>query len=226
MSRAIILVDLQYDFMEDGALGVPGANEEFIDSIVGLVKLGTIWDNKPFDVIVASQDFHPKDHISFASRHDVPPFSKINLLEYNDQPIMGFPEDAPIREMGVYRKVDVWPDHCVQGTKGAALHRRLNGIGVDIVVQKGYDQDREAYSAFDAIIPAIGMNLEQALKNFGVTEVVVVGLALAECVTSTAIDSVRAGFETTVYKKYTRSIRPQNDTETVIKLVENGVTVI
>jgi nicotinamidase/pyrazinamidase len=149
MSRALLIIDFQNDFTPGGALAVP-QGDEIADRINALAASGD------YDLVVATRDWHPPDHGSFAER--------------------GGP----------------WPVHCVAGTPGAELHGALDRANVDVIVDKGEDASTEGYSGFG------GTNLAELLRERGITQVTVVGLATDYCVKNTALDALREGFQVTV----------------------------
>ena len=152
---ALIVVDVQNDFCPGGALAVADG-DAVIESINRLIAAA------PF--VVATRDWHPQDHGSFADQ--------------------GGP----------------WPVHCVRDTPGAQLHAGLDVEGIDLILDKGRDRDREGYSGFEAT------GLERVLAERGVESVDVVGLALDYCVRATALDARRAGFAVTVHEDATRAV--------------------
>lgn len=158
-----------------------------------------------FAVKVATQDYHPTDHISFASNHEPPnnkPFeSYIDMKNL----VANKPEET--------MKQRLWPVHCVQGTKGAELIDELDVSKVDIFVKKGMDSRVEMYSAFadsfgnlTAGEGGVSHDLAEELKKRGVKSVVVVGLAGDYCVGSTAIDAAKAGFNVSLVEEAQRCV--------------------
>jgi len=166
---ALILVDLQNDFFPGGALGVPGAN-----SIFPLAN--DIQDQ--FDLIVATKDWHPQNHGSFASNH--PGHAVYEVIKLKDVPQV------------------LWPDHCVQNTSGAEFHPSLKTQKINKVFFKGTNPDYDSYSTFfdNAHIKKTG--LEQYLRDQGVTDVYIMGLATDYCVLFSALDATKLGFNTFV----------------------------
>ena len=165
--NALILVDLQNDFMPGGALAVPNGDE-----VVPVAN-----DLAPrFEIVVASQDWHPPSHSSFASQH--PGFNPGDSLE-----IEGLQQT-------------LWPDHCVENTPGAELHSGLLRENVHHVVRKGIDPRIDSYSAFFDNARRRATGLADYLK--GVDAVTILGLATDYCVKYTALDAVDLGFETTL----------------------------
>ncbi|SCU98228.1 LADA_0H11474g1_1 [Lachancea dasiensis] len=191
MGKALIIVDLQHDFLPPhGSLAVPGG-DEIVAPIVELAK-----DDR-WSVVVATQDWHPRDHVSFAVNHNVPEFSE-------------FVYTSPIRRNET-QAATLWPVHCVQGTQGAELApelvHTLDRLECDHhVVQKGFLSDREYYSAFHDIWSDHHTQLHGLLQKHGVNEVSIVGVALDFCVKSTAVSAANLGYRTTILKDYTRGI--------------------
>jgi len=149
VARALVIVDFQNDFTPGGALAVPDG-----DAIA--VRINALAASGDYDLVVATRDWHPPDHGSFAAQ--------------------GGP----------------WPEHCVAGTEGAQLHPALDDSRIDVIVDKGQAVDTDGYSGFE------GTKLEALLRERGITQVTVVGLATDYCVKNTALDALRAGFQVTV----------------------------
>jgi len=149
LPRALLIVDFQNDFTPGGALAVP-QGDEIAERINALAASGD------YDLVVATRDWHPADHGSFAEQ--------------------GGP----------------WPVHCVADTEGAQLHPALDQSNVDVIVDKGQDASTEGYSGFE------GTRLGELLRERGITQVTVVGLATDYCVKNTALDALREGFQVTV----------------------------
>ena len=175
--RALLLVDLQYDFMPGGALAVPEG-----DAVVPLAN--RLMDR--FDLVVASQDRHPADHASFASQHPGrAPGDRIDLD-------------------GVEQTL--WPDHCVQGTRGAELHDDLRTGEIDQIFRKGVDRRIDSYSAFFDNARKRSTGLADVLREQEVAEVFLLGLATDYCVLHSALDAAELGFQTTVIADGCRGI--------------------
>jgi len=175
--RALILVDLQYDFMPGGALTVPGGDE------VVAVANGLMSE---FDWVVATQDWHPADHLSFASQHPGKvPGDEIEL--------------AGVRQT-------LWPDHCVQGARGAELHADLDQSRIAKIVRKGTDRWIDSYSAFYDNARKRSTGLEDLLRARAVDEVVLMGLASDYCVKYSVLDALQLGFGVEVRKAGCRGI--------------------
>jgi nicotinamidase/pyrazinamidase len=173
----LLVVDLQYDFLPGGALAVAGGDE-----VVPLAnRLGERFEN-----VVLTQDWHPRGHISFASSHPgKKPFDAIRL-PYGEQVL--------------------WPDHCVQGTQGAAFDSRLQLPHAQLVVRKGHHRDIDSYSALLEADRATPTGLAGYLKERGLRRLYLCGLATDYCVFWSAIDASAAGFEVTVIEDACRAI--------------------
>ena len=197
--RALILVDLQNDFLPGGALAVaegdqtvPVANRLMAD----------------FDLVVATKDWHPADHGSFASQHEGR--SPGELIELH----------------GLTQVL--WPDHCVQGTPGAEFAADLELDRVHEVFVKGTDPTVDSYSGFFDNGRRQDTGLSAWLKEQGVASVTVLGLATDYCVKFTALDAVSEGFATTLMLEGSRGVELQEgDVERAIEeMREAGVTVL
>ena len=175
--RALIIVDLQNDFVAGGTLEVPHG-EQIIPLVNELSEL--------FGLVIATQDWHPRSHKSFASNHaDKKPFDKIQLDGLEQV---------------------LWPDHCVQGTSGAEFHQQLHMDSVEAIFRKGMDPAIDSYSGFYDNGRKKTTGLSGYLKERGVTSVFVCGLAADYCVFFTAKDALKEGFSTTLIQDATRAI--------------------
>ena len=175
--RALLLIDIQNDFLPGGRLAVP-AGDEIIPLVNELQPL--------FDLVVATQDWHPAGHQSFASSHaGRAPFEQIDLH--------GLPQV-------------LWPDHCTQAGAGAALAPALHTARVEAIFRKGMNPEIDSYSAFFDNGHRKSTGLADYLRGRGVTEVFVAGLAADYCVNYSALDALAAGFATTVVTDATRAI--------------------
>ena len=162
MVKALLIVDVQNGFCPGGNLAVPDG-----DAVVPVIN--KLIDKGGYGLIVASQDWHPADHGSFASQH--PGKNVFELGALSGKPQM------------------MWPDHCVQGTKDAEFHPALNMAKVDYVQQKGLNKDVDSYSAFRDNDQAAVTGLADYLKKQGITELHVCGLATEYCVKFSALDA-------------------------------------
>lgn len=175
--RALIVIDVQNDFCPGGSLAVPGG-DEVVPRINALMP--------SFPVVVLTQDWHPPDHCSFAANH---------------------PGTAPFTDIAMpYGLQTLWPAHCVQGTPGAAFHPALHTDPAALILHKGFRRDMDSYSAFfenDHVTPT---GLAGYLREIGVNDLTVVGLATDFCVAASAEDAARLGFRVTVLEGACRAI--------------------
>lgn len=173
----LIVVDVQNDFCRGGALAVPGG-EKVVPAINRVAER--------FENVVLTQDWHPHDHVSFASNHaHKRPFDTIEL-GYGPQVL--------------------WPDHCVQGTTGAGFHRTLETRRAGLVLRKGRHRDIDSYSAFYENDRKTTTGLAGYLRDCGCGTLFFAGLAFDFCVRYSAEDARRVGFEAVVIEEATRGI--------------------
>ena len=215
--RALIITDMQNDFLPPkGALPVPHS-EEIVQPILDLIHQE---EQQDFHRIVLVRDWHTRNHTSFARSHDLPEYSQ---FEYKSPR----PGDKST-QVGT-----LWPVHCVQNTWGSQLvtpllketyHTHLK------IVDKGFLSDREYYSGFSDIWNFHKTELHEYLQKHHITEVLVVGLALAYCVKATAISAAQLGYDTTIVKSLSRAIHDDDEhmkqfekdlADNNVKLVEN-----
>lgn len=200
-NAALIIVDLQPDFMPGGALPVP-QGDAITPAIAALMsKLATV---------VATQDWHPPGHVSFASAHPGRKVYDVVVLHGGEQVL--------------------WPDHCVQGSPGAALDPRLPSEPISLILRKGTRLDVDSYSGFRENFGPAGIRAPTGLKAWlgerGIRRVLVCGLARDFCVRWTAEDAAAAGFETVVLDDLTRPVFPERAPETTAALARAGVRLI
>ncbi len=176
-TEALIVIDVQNDFCPGGALAVAGG-DEIVPGINALMP--------EFSAVILTQDWHPTDHSSFASQHD-----GLNPFELTQMP---------------YGPQVLWPDHCVQGTDGAAFHASLNTSRADMVIRKGFRRGIDSYSAFFENDQTTPTGLEGYLRTRGLTKLTLVGLATDFCVNYSAVDAAKLGFEVTVIEDLCRAI--------------------
>jgi nicotinamidase/pyrazinamidase len=175
--EALLIVDVQNDFCPGGALEVPNG-----DQIVPVInKLAN-----RFDIVVQTQDWHPEGHSSFASSHD---------------------DKAPFEttEMAYGTQV-LWPDHCVQGTKGAAFHPDLETDHSQLIIRKGFRTDIDSYSAFFENDDQTTTGLTGYLRARNIDTLYAVGLATDFCVKWSVIDGLKEGFDVNVVKDAVKGI--------------------
>lgn len=196
-STALLVIDVQNDFCEGGALAVPGG-AEVVQPINDLID-GS-------EITVLSQDWHPADHGSFASNH---------------------PQNDPYDLIKMpYGPQILWPDHCVQGSMGAEFHSDLNVLKAQLIVRKGFDARIDSYSAFFENDKTTATGLEGYLRTRGVNAVTIVGLALDFCVFYTAMDAHRLGLNVTVESSACRAIDLDGSLDTALVSMKNaGISV-
>jgi nicotinamidase/pyrazinamidase len=195
---ALLIVDVQRDFCPGGSLAVP-TGDQIIPVINRLAGR--------FPVVVATRDWHPEDHVSFASRH---------------------PGRRPFETVEVsYGKQVLWPDHCVRSTSGAEFHPDLDLRAVGMVLHKGMRRDLDSYSAFLENDHSTPTALDAWLRAKDVTDVYVTGLAEDFCVRATALDAIRLGFRAYVVGDATRAVdAPAGSADRARReLREAGVTI-
>lgn len=175
--EALIVIDVQNDFCPGGALAVSEG-----DQIVPLINAMLL----DFSVKVLTQDWHPAGHSSFATSHDGKAPFELTQMPYGPQVL--------------------WPDHCVQGTDGAAFHKDLVTDPADMIIRKGFRPQIDSYSAFFENDQTTPTGLEGYLRTRGVTKLTLVGLATDFCVAYSAIDGAKLGFDVTVLESACRAI--------------------
>lgn len=195
---ALIVIDLQNDFCPGGALAVSGG-DEIIPLVNDLIR--------NTEHVLLTQDWHPAGHSSFASSHQGK-----QSFESIDMP---------------YGTQTLWPDHCIQGSRGSDFHSGLAWAKAELVVRKGFRLGIDSYSAFfenDHLTPT---GLAGYLRERGIGEITLVGLATDFCVAYSAIDAVKQGFATTVRLDGCRAIDLGGSLETMIgKMRDAGVTLV
>lgn len=196
MRRALIVVDVQNDFLPGGALAVPQG-----DAVIPVVN--RIMD--AFECVVATQDWHPADHLSFASQHSDRGVGDRVIVEGLEQIL--------------------WPDHCVQGSAGAELAGDLDTERITHRFQKGTNRQLDSYSGFFDNGHRHATGLEDYLKSKNVQATYVAGLATDYCVKYTALDSVRLGFRTWLVADACRAViqSPGDDRRALAEMRDAGV---
>ena len=200
MTRALLLVDLQNDFCAGGALAVAGG-----DSTVDIANALIEWCKARGDAVVASQDWHPANHGSFASQQNVEPYAE-GLLD-------GLPQTF-------------WPDHCVQNTEGAALHPLLQAKAIDAVFHKGENPAIDSYSAFFDNGHRQKTQLDDWLRHHNVSELIVLGLATDYCVKFTVLDALTLGYSVNVITDGYRGVNlhAQDSAQAFMEMAAAGAT--
>lgn len=196
----LIVVDMQPDFMPGGALPVAEG-----DTLVAPIR--ELMESGLFRHFAATQDWHPAGHISFASSH---------------------PGHAPLDVIELYGHEQIlWPDHCVQGTPNADFHPGIPAEKFRVIVRKATDPKVDSYSAFRNNWDPTGQRpptgLAGYLRDLGITDIFLCGLARDFCVRWSAEDAVDAGFRTHVIWDLTRSVFPENDERLRRELEQYGV---
>ncbi len=178
---ALLVIDMQLDFLPGGALAVTGG-----DAILpGINALAA-----RFPHVLLTQDWHPRHHISFASTHGLLPFTDTIEAPYGTQTL--------------------WPDHCIQGTPGAELHPDLRIPHAELILRKGFRRDIDSYSAFTENDQRTPTGLAGYLRERGLTRLFFTGLAYDFCVGFSALAAARLGFESLVLEDLTRAVNLPN----------------
>jgi len=200
---ALIVVDVQPDFMPGGSLACHEG-----DAIVPGVR--RLLESRAFRHVVATQDWHPRGHVSFVTSH---------------------PGRAPFERIPLYGHAQtLWPEHCIQDTPGAALYPGIDWSRLDKVVRKGCDPKVDSYSGFRENFGPNGTRpsteLADWLRSRSVDEVYVCGLARDVCVLWTAQDAAALGFKSHVLWDLTRPVTPETDVATRTRFDQMGVDVV
>ncbi len=191
--KTLILVDVQNDFSPTGALPVPEG-----DQIVPVINRLLPY----FDHVIATQDWHPSGHASFASVHSKTPGETVDLN--------GFEQI-------------LWPDHCVQGTVGAEFIAELDTDAINYIVRKGTDTSIDSYSGFFDNHRLQATGLEEYLRNHGIEDVYIAGLATDYCVKFTALDAAELGFNTRVIQDACRGVdMTEGDVDRAFKAMQEA----
>jgi nicotinamidase/pyrazinamidase len=183
---ALLVIDMQNDFVSPtGALSVRGG-EEIIPGINALAA--------HFSHVILTQDWHPTGHISFATTHNLKPFTDTVQAPYGTQTL--------------------WPDHCIQDTPGASLHSALDIPHTELILRKGFRKDIDSYSAFLENDRTTPTGLAGYLRERGLTRLFFTGLAYDFCVGFSALDAVQQGFTAIVLENLTRAVALPTTIET------------
>ena len=177
MKTALLVIDVQNDFCPAGALEVAGGNEIIPYINEEMVK---------YDCVVLTQDWHPKGHSSFATSHEGKNPLELIKMPYGDQVL--------------------WPDHCVQGSKGAEFHPDLNIEQANAIIRKGSDPRIDSYSAFFENDRKTPTGLDGYFKSLEIDNINLVGLATDFCVNYSAQDAANLGYKVSVLEKMCRAI--------------------
>ena len=195
-NHALIVIDVQNDFCPEGALAVAGGSEI-------IAGINTLMGDAACTVL--TQDWHPSGHSSFASSHDgKAPYDMVEM-PYGPQVL--------------------WPDHCVQGSEGAAFHAGLNADRAQMIVRKGFRPEIDSYSAFFENDKVTATGLHGYLQERGIKALTMVGLATDFCVAYSALDGARLGYDVTVIESLCRAIDLDGSLDAARKqMLEAGVT--
>jgi nicotinamidase/pyrazinamidase len=198
MHQALVVIDLQNDFCPGGALAVAGGDE-----VVPLINEVA----KDFEHLILTQDWHPPGHSSFASSHKGrKPFETI-IMPYGEQTL--------------------WPDHCVQGTKGAEFHSGLDVTRAELILRKGFRPGIDSYSFFFENDRKTPTGLAGYLRECDMHDITLVGLATDYCVAYSALDAARVGFKVTVRLDCCRAIDLEGSLERMLgKMRDAGVKLV
>ena len=177
MKTALLVIDLQNDFCPSGALEVAGGNE-----IVSDINQ----EMKKYDCVVLTQDWHPKGHSSFAISHEGKNPLDMIKMPYGDQIL--------------------WPEHCIQGSKGAEFHCELDTDRASAVIRKGSNPLIDSYSAFFENDRRTATGLDGYFKTLGIEKIYLVGLATDFCVNYSAQDAAKLGYKVSVFEGMCRAI--------------------
>ncbi len=194
--RVLLIVDVQNDFCPFGALPVPDG-----DKVVPVINK----IQSEFDLVVATQDWHPHDHASFAENHGKRPFSMIQI-------------DG--------KEQILWPVHCVQNTEGADFVPLLDRSKIQKVVRKGTDKDVDSYSGFFDNDHKTSTRLDQYLNEKGTKKLFIAGLATDYCVKYTALDACELGFDTSVIVDACKGISKSSVDKALDELKAKNITLM
>lgn len=202
--KALLMVDLQNDFCPGGNLAVPHG-DEIIPLANSLQALKLCY----FDLVIATQDWHPANHSSFASNHPGHSIGEVVLLDNHLLQVL-------------------WPTHCVQGSKGAAFHPELDLKNINRIFQKGTDPNIDSYSAFYDNAHQRATGLGEYLHHQHINDVYVMGLATDYCVKYSALDAIQLGFHVSVIEDGCKGVElhPGDIAEAYSEMSRAGVQVI
>lgn len=194
--KALIVIDMQNDFCPGGALAVPDG-----DTIVkGINEMMA-----GFDAVILTQDWHPAGHSSFASSHNAEPMT-MTTMPYGPQVL--------------------WPDHCIQGTQGAAFHAELHTDAANMIIRKGYNPAIDSYSAFFENDRQTPTGLHGYLTTRGINDVTLVGLATDFCVNYSAVDAATLGYQVTLKQDLSRAIDFDGSLDSAMSAMKNAGVII
>jgi nicotinamidase/pyrazinamidase len=191
--KALLIIDIQKDFMLGGSLQVPGA-ESIIPFINQLMT--------QFPLVLASKDWHPKEHMSFASTHHKQVGERVGSQI-------------------------LWPDHCIQNTPGSDFYEGLDQTNIKKIFYKGTHQNADSYSAFFNDKGNTSTGLKEFLYTHKVTELTLVGLVLEYCVAATALDAIKLGYSVSICKQGIATLlQPEEENKFLTSLKNNNINII
>jgi nicotinamidase/pyrazinamidase len=204
-ATALIIVDVQRDFMTGGALAVPLPGQDLPAAETILPPINDLMANGGYARVVLTQDFHPEDHCSFAAVLGAPLFTMAKTKAGRDQV--------------------AWPIHCVQGTDGADFHPGLYTRFADLIIRKGVRAEFDSYSGFADDGGGL-TGLAGYLKANGIEAVDVVGIATDYCVKATAVDAMKAGFRTRVLTRACAGVAKDTIAAALADMAKASVTIV
>jgi len=195
--KTLIIIDVQNDFMPGGSLEVPNGN-----TIVPVINKVQSY----FDLVVATQDWHPKNHKSFASNH-------YGKKSFDKMVINGLLQT-------------LWPDHCIQGSRGAELHHEIDSNRIAAIFRKGMDPEVDSYSGFFDNNHHLCTGLAGYLKEKGTSEIYFCGLASDICVYYTILDSIQEGFSATLIEDASQPLYVEKFDDIKCEIAKLGVHIV
>jgi nicotinamidase/pyrazinamidase len=195
--KALLVIDVQNDFLPGGKLEIKGGNQI-------ISKINDLMNN--YNLIVATKDWHPENHISFSSNHEGKKVG--DIIKYNG-----------INQI-------LWPNHCIQESFGSKFPKELNYNKINKIVYKGTNKDIDSYSGFNDNAKDASTELSVFLKDKGVDKLDCVGLATEYCVKHTALDAVKEGFNTRVIMSCTKGLSNNDIKDAINEMRINGIVII
>ena len=195
--KALVIIDVQNDFLINGSLEVPGGNE-VIEPINQIIK--------NYALVVSTKDWHPLDHISFASNHPGKKIGDVVKVNNLDQIL--------------------WPEHCVQESRGSDFPTTLNIKTINKIIYKGTNSQIDSYSGFHDNAKIRSTGLSDYLRAKNVTSIDYVGLVTEYCVKFTVFDSIEEGFKTRVILKGIKGINIEESNKALIEIKSKGIDLL